>query len=220
MIAYTQTLTLAPDFAKSAFWETTPTRRAALAGWQAARRTPDAWEQIQQRLAAQQWSAAETILVELWRRDDQALYVYWGLAQVAQGRGELAAARQYTRRALWVQSADIPARVNVTLLAAEIEQAQGHPTEARALYQSALDAVVDYGLYGWGTAGWTPHAFFAHRRHALPNEVLPQLARLENTAALVPRLWPLAALYRAVGQESDARRVEETLQHIDPAFAP
>lgn len=218
--AFRAALDLNPGQADAGFWTATALRAAAREAWRAARpaESQTLRERVQGLLADGRADEAERLLAEAWRQDRQRLDVYSGLAEVARARGDLEAAARYVESALWVQTVQVGEQINALLLAAEIDRARGREAEAVGRYQAVLNAVTDYGSLGWGSAGWTPHAFFVFQRRGLPLDVLPQVVRADFTPALGLRLLPLGELYEARGEVERAAEVYRRLLAADPAF--
>ncbi|MCS6781539.1 MAG: tetratricopeptide repeat protein, partial [Geminicoccaceae bacterium] len=66
--------------------------------------------------------------------------------------------------------------------------------------------------------GWTPHAYFAYQRRALPVDELPQLARADLSPEMARRLLPLGELRLANGQPEKAADLYRALLRIEPAL--
>jgi hypothetical protein len=108
--------------------------------------------------------------------------------------------------------------MSIILLGAEIAADRGDTMEARARYATVFAAVTDYGSLGWGTAGWTPHAYFVYQRRALALDVAPQLTRLDLTPEFAQRLLPLVALHQQADDSLEASQVFEYLKRADPTL--
>jgi hypothetical protein len=214
--AYQRFLELRPASAGLSFWNETPTRRDA---WAAAT-LPEtvALEKVRAQLAAGRVNDAEQFLLAAWRDNAQLPWVYIGLAEVAQARGDWALADRQIENALWVQNVHIEQQVAALLTAGEIVQAQGRTAEALARYENVWWAVSEYGSLGWGSAGWTPHAYFVYQRRALPVDELPQLTRADLSPEMARRLLPLGELRLADGQREAAADLYRALLRAEPAL--
>lgn len=204
----------------ASLWAATPLRQAVHAQWSAefpAEAVPVlTW--VRGRVAAGELDAAERELLRLRDEDDQDLQVYAGLAEVLRARGDVEGAEILIRDALAVQTTRVDFQVEALLVAAEIALAADQPDLALSRYQAVYGAVTEYGALGWGTYGWTPHAFFAFQRRGLPLDVLPQLVRGDFWPALGRQLLPLGALYEAAGQPEQAAEVYRRLLTLEPAL--
>jgi tetratricopeptide (TPR) repeat protein len=209
--AYQRVLELNPPFAAAHFWSQTPSRASL-------RAAPAPEDDVQRLIAQQRLDEAEHLLIERWRSDRQQSRLYAGLAEVARARGDLELAERYLRAALWVQTVDVSGQMSIILLGAEIAADRGDTMEARARYATVFAAVTDYGSLGWGTAGWTPHAYFVYQRRALALDVAPQLTRLDLTPEFAQRLLPLVALHQQADDSLEASQVFEYLKRADPTL--
>ncbi|MBI3763284.1 MAG: hypothetical protein HY260_15670, partial [Chloroflexi bacterium] len=153
-----------------------------------------------------------------WQIDSQSSAVYLGFAELALARGELSQADGYLRAALWVQTQSNAEKVAPLLAWAELAARQGDTDAALVRYRQAFDAVTDYTIFGWGSWGWNPYAWFVFQRRSLPVDVLPQLTRADFTPDLGRRLLPLGALYESRGEDESALFVYRRLLANDPAL--
>lgn len=215
--AYQRFLSLRAASAGLSFWTETPVRREALTASTPVEAPP--LEGVRALIAAGQLAEAEQELLAAWREDAQLPWVYVGLAEVARARGDWALADRQVENALWVQNVQIDQQVAALLTAGEIAQAQGRAAEALIRYENAWWALSDYGSLGWGSAGWTPHAYFAYQRRALPVDELPQLVRADLSPEMVRRLLPLGELRLANGQPQEAADLYRALLRAEPALA-
>ncbi len=215
--AYQRFLALRPMSAGLSFWTETPVRRQALATSLPTEAAP--LERVRTRIAAGQIHDAEQFLLEAWRDNAQLPWVYVGLAEVARARGDWALADRQIENSLWVQNVHIEQQVAALLTAGEIALAQGRTAEALARYENVWWAVSEYGSLGWGSAGWTPHAYFVYQRRALPVDELPQLARADLSPEMARRLLPLGELHLADGRREAAADLYRALLRVEPALA-
>jgi O-antigen ligase/Tfp pilus assembly protein PilF len=209
--AYQRVVALDPAFAAASLWAETPLR-------QAIRAAPPPADAARDLIAQQRFEEAERAIVEQWRADPQLSRNYALFAELARARGDLDLAERYIRAGLWAQTVDVGGQMPVIALAAEIAHARGEAAEARARYATVFGAVTEYGSLGWGTAGWTPHAYFIYQRRALPLDVVPQLARRDLTPEFARRLLPLADLYAQSGGDANAVAVVQRLRRADPTI--
>lgn len=214
--AYSRVLSLSPEIAGADFWEATSRRREALETWgeKSLPRDdhPSNLDLGKNALEAGQFNAAENYLAEAWAENDQVVAVYLALAELAWKQENLAEAEGYLRAALWIQNlASNAEKVYPLLRLAEITLEQGASTQALIYYQQVYESVSDETIYGWGTKGWDPYAWFVFQRRSLPVDILPQLERLPLPPDLVERLMPLAALYEAAGEYDKAGEVAQFL---------
>lgn len=214
--AYQRFLSLRPASAGLSFWTETPVRREALAASTPVK--PSLLEAVRALIAAGRLEEAEQELLAAWRDDAQSPWVYVGLAELAYTHGDHALADRQIENALWVQNVQIEQQVAALLTAGEIARAQGRVAEALTRYENAWWAVSDYGSLGWGSAGWTPHAYFAYQRRALPVDELPQLARADLSPEMARRLLPLGELRLTNGQPEEAADLYRALLRIEPAL--
>ncbi|MDW8325889.1 MAG: O-antigen ligase family protein [Anaerolineales bacterium] len=214
--AYRRFLSLRAASAGLSFWSETPVRREALATATLPESPP--LERVRALVAAGQLNEAEQELLAAWRDNTQLPWVYTGLAELARARGDWALAERQIENALWVQNVQIEQQVDALLTAGEIAHAQGRTAEALIRYENVWWAVSEYGSLGWGSAGWTPHAYFAYQRRALPVDELPQLARADLSPEMARRLLPLGELRLANGQPEKAADLYRALLRIEPAL--
>jgi hypothetical protein len=214
--AYQRFLSLRPASASLSFWAETPVRREALAASTPAKPSP--LEGVRALIAADRLAEAEQELLAAWRDNAQLPWVYIGLAELARARGDWALAERQIENALWVQNVQIDQQVAALLTAGEIARAQGRTAEALIRYENVWWAVSDYGSLGWGSAGWTPHAYFVYQRRALPVDELPQLVRADLSPEMARRLLPLGELRLANGQPQDAADLYRALLRIEPTL--
>jgi tetratricopeptide (TPR) repeat protein len=218
---YLRALDLNPSQAESSFWTQTPLRETAREAWRVDNPHTTAWlTPIETLIDAGKLDAAEREVLAAWRQNDQSLSVYRGLARLARARGDLELARRYIECALWVQTVNVDEQALAMLDAADIAYEGGEPDVALARYHIVLDAVTDFGAYGWGSGavGWTPYAFFVFQRRGVGEELLPQLARADFTMELGQRLLTLAALHEQRGERAEAAEVYRRLLAADPAL--
>ncbi|MBI3361918.1 MAG: hypothetical protein HY023_12505, partial [Chloroflexi bacterium] len=222
---YRAALDLDPALAAGVLWPTTPLRASALDGWRAARepdRPPRTAAQFtakaRSEIAASDMSSAERDLSAAWQIDSQSSAVYLGFAELALARAELSQADRYLRAALWVQTQSNAEKVAPLLAWAELAARQGDTDAALVRYRQAFDAVTDYTIFGWGSWGWNPYAWFVFQRRSLPVDVLPQLTRADFTPDLGRRLLALGALYESRGEDESALLVYRRLLANDPAL--
>ncbi|MGQ0601688.1 MAG: O-antigen ligase family protein [Anaerolineales bacterium] len=209
--AYQRVLALNPAFGDAHFWAETRLRDSI-------RIAPPPTDAVRGLIEQKRFDEAERVLAEQWGADPQQSRTYALFAELARARGDLDLAERSLRAALWVQTVDVGGQLPVFVLAAEIAQQRGDDAAARARYATAYAAVTDYGSLGWGTAGWTPHAYFVYQRSALALDVLPQLTRLDLTPDFARRLLPLADLYAHTGNDADAVAVYQRLRRADPTL--
>lgn len=226
MLDYRAALDADPTLADSAFWAGSPLRAASLAEWQAAR--PAVGEpamaaqyaaRARREIEAGDLPAAESDLASGWRLDSQNGAVYLGLAELTAVRGRWTDADRYLQVALWLQSQSNVEKVWPLLTWAELARRRGDSDAAIARYRQAFDAVTEYTVYGWGSWGWNPYAWFVFQRRGLPVDVLPQVTRAEFTSALGRRLLPLGELYEARGDRESALMVYRRVLAGDPSSA-
>jgi|GEM_PF-759687 len=154
--------------------------------------------------------------IAIWQGNREQPEIYMGLAEAARARGDLELARRYLGAALWVQS--LADRTTATLMLADVLREQGKTEEAIAIYQAVLNAHLRYSSLGPGTAGQNQYAAFVFQRRAFAEDMAPQLLRLDFTAELARRLWPLVQLYEQTGQLDLAAEVSAHLVAADPSL--
>jgi len=219
--AYRQALDLAPLQARSSFWAQTPLRQAALAEWRASAELgidQTLADKVQQSIAAGDADTVERELLALLEADRPGVMVYVALAELAKARGDLPAAERLMQNAFGVQTLAINEQVYALLYSAKLAQAMGKTETAIGSYEFVLEAVSHYNIYGWGTAGWTPYAYFVFQRRALPVETLPQLWQADFTPDLGQSLIELGKIYEERGEVEEAMRVYQKLLDADPGL--
>ena len=216
--AYRQTLSLQPELAVSDFWRQSEFRREMLSVWKDANvaDTPpqNDLELGKAALESGDFAAAESYLESAWKRKNRSISLYVALAELAHGRDKLDEAEGYLQAALWLQNPKSnKAKVLPLLMLAEIKLERGDPLQALVYFQQVYVAVTDTTIYGWGTKGWDPYAWFVFQRRSLPVDLLPQLDRLPLTPELIKRLMPLADLYEKMGEQVKSDEVIRTLNN-------
>lgn len=194
--AYGAALTYKPQLTSATFWAETPLRQAILPSLTVAPAHTQA-----------EWIA-------MWQSNREQPEIYVGLAEVARAQGDWELARRYLGAALWIQS--LADRTTATLMLADVLREQGKTEQAIAIYQAVLDAHLRYSSLGPGTAGQNQYAAFVFQRRAFAEDVAPQLLRLDFTAELARRLWPLVQLYEQTGQPELAAETLTQLVAADP----
>ena len=214
--AYAQLLELQPELAETDFWTQSTLRSEVLTSWNASRPRTDLPQSLitRGRLATENgdFSTAEEFLVEAWQQNDQNVKLYLAFAELALARGQLDEAENYLHAALWIQDIWSNAEKVMPLLnLAEISLMQGDSETALIQYRQVYEAVTDYTIYGWGTRGWNPYAWFVFQRRSLPVDILPQFVRPPLQSDLIERLLPLVDLYRDRGEIEAANEVYHQL---------
>jgi len=214
--AYGKLLELQPELAETDFWTQTTLRSEVLTSWNASRPETDSSESLvtQGRLATDNgdFSTAEELLAAAWVQDDQSVTLYLSLAELAFAQGNLDEAEAYLHAALWIQDISSNAEKVMPLLTlAERSLMKGDSETALIQYRQVYKAVTDYTIYGWGTKGWNPYAWFVYQRRSLPVDMLPQLVRPPLPPDLIERLMPLVELHNSRGETDTANEVYRQL---------
>jgi tetratricopeptide (TPR) repeat protein len=197
--AYTAALSYKPQWASAQFWRLTPLRQTVLL-------TPTPQPQ-----------RAEAEWIALWQSNREQPEIYTGLAEAARERGDWELARRYLSTALWVQS--LADRTSATLLLADVLREQGETEQAIEIYQAVLNAYENDTSLGPGTAGQNQYAAFVFQRRAFPQDLAPQLIRLDFTTNTARRLWPLVQLYEQSNQLDKALEVRTQLIAVDATLS-
>ncbi|MBL6982423.1 MAG: O-antigen ligase family protein [Anaerolineales bacterium] len=210
--AYGKLLQLDPKLGKTDFWDETTLRADVLNSW-----NPTAQEVLPSQtgisrgriaLANGNYSEAEELLFQEWLQNDQNVSLYLAFSELALAQGDLDLAEKYLHAALWIQGIWSNEEKVIPLLAlAEINQMRGETELALIRYRQVYEALTEYTIFGWGTKGWNPYAWFVFQRRSLPEDILPQLYRPPLPPDLVERLMPLVELYQTQGDTDAANEV-------------
>ncbi len=219
--AYGKFLELQPELSETDFWAQTKLRAEVLTSWMASSvklSVPESLVSQGRRATAEgDFSSAEKLLTAAWRENDQDIRLYSSLAELALVQGDLEEAEGYLHAALWIQDiASNAEKVMPLLTLAEIDLRRGNSESALIRYRQVYEAVTDYTIYGWGTKGWNPYAWFVFGRRSLPVDILPQLIRPPLPPDLVERLLPLVELHEARGEPEIAQEVHRQLKNTSP----
>jgi tetratricopeptide (TPR) repeat protein len=217
--SFQKALALFPEIAGAQFWLESELRQAILVAFeppQAAETTRaqavSTAEEARRSIVSGDLPAARELLVQAYELNDQEVSVYVGLAELAFANGELEEADQYVNVALLIQATSLHSKAEAVLLAAEIALAKGESELALQRYQVAYGAILSDTSYGWGSAGWSPYAWFVFQRRAFPEDLVPQLVRADITTSIAERLLVLADLYESAGFSDEAQNVRAELQ--------
>ncbi|HEX9595535.1 MAG TPA: tetratricopeptide repeat protein, partial [Anaerolineales bacterium] len=217
--SFQKALALFPEIAGAQFWLESELRQAILVAFeppQAAETTRaqavSTAEEARRSIVSGDLPAARELLVQAYELNDQEVSVYVGLAELAFANGELEEADQYVNVALLIQATSLHSKAEAVLLAAEIALAKGESELALQRYQVAYGAILSDTSYGWGSAGWSPYAWFVFQRRAFPEDLVPQLVRADITTSVAERLLVLAELYESAGFSDEAQSVRVELQ--------
>jgi tetratricopeptide (TPR) repeat protein len=213
--AYFSALTLLPDTAGSFFWQHESLRQKVLDDWlenpqRIQTRMSDynaSIESARKKIATGDLQTAEEDLIRSWKQNDQSVGLYLAFGELERARGNFQTAQQYLDVAMWIQTQTQVEKVWVLLEQAEIAVLLDQEEDAFELYKLFFLHISEYGLYGWGSHGWTPYAWFVHRRPTLPLDVLPQVLRADIPMDAAQRLYPLVAMYEQRGELEEAGRV-------------
>ena len=210
--AYGKLLQLDPKLGKTDFWDETTLRADVLNSW-----NPTTQEVLPSQtrisrgriaLANGNYSEAEELLFQEWLQNDQNVSLYLAFSELALAQGDLDLAEKYLHAALWIQGIWSNEEKVIPLLAlAEINQMRGETELALIRYRQVYEALTEYTIFGWGTKGWNPYAWFVFQRRSLPEDILPQLYRPPLPPDLVERLMPLVELYQTQGDTDAANEV-------------
>lgn len=118
--------------------------------------------------------------VDTWEKNGQEPLVYLSFAEVFQARGKLDIAKQYLDAGLWVQIAHNRDKLELLVKRGEIAAQMGLDEEARQNYEAAWSSMTETTMYGWGSKGFTPYAWFAYHRRGLPVDIVPQFPIIAN----------------------------------------
>lgn len=217
--SFQNALALFPVIAGAQFWQESELRQATLDAFE----PPPAAETTRAQAVAAadagrrcvvigDLAAARELLVQAYELNDQEVSVYVGLAELAFANHDLEEAEQLVNVALLIQATSTHSKAESVLLAAEIALAKGEPELALQRYQVAYAAILSDTSFGWGSAGWSPYAWFVFQRRAFPEDLVPQLVRADITASIAERLLVLAELYESAGLSDEAQSVRTELQ--------
>ena len=215
--AYANLLELDPQIAETDIWGQTNLRAGVFESWSAEKaeeiQVPTQINAARSAIVEGDLQKAAALLVQAWQGDDQNIHLYSALSELAQAQGELDLAEGYLHAALWIQGIWSNAEKVVPLLAlAEINHLRGDTELALIRYRQVYEALTQYTIYGWGTKGWNPYAWFVFQRRSLPEDILPQLQRPPLPPDLIERLMPLVELYNDQGDTDAASEVLHRLQ--------
>ena len=212
-------LALFPEIAGAQFWQKSEFRQTTLDTFEpplAAETTRAqavaAADAGRRSIVSGDLAAARELLVQAYELNDQEVSVYVGLAELAFANGDFEEAEQFVNVALLIQATSTHSKAESVLLAAEIALAKGESEVALQRYQVAYGAILSDTSYGWGSAGWSPYAWFVFQRRAFPEDLVPQLVRADITTSIAERLLVLAELYESAGFSDEAQSVRAELQ--------
>ncbi|MEX2161081.1 MAG: O-antigen ligase family protein [Anaerolineales bacterium] len=220
--SYAQALAAESELADSVFWQETEIRQQALnevvhtpvtgPRAESLAKVAEARDQI----AAGDYAGAKSALLEAYALNDQEVRVYVAMGELAYAQGQLDKAERYVQAALWIQATSNQYKVEAILLGAETANASGDSQLALKRYKAGFDAILADASYGWGSAGWSPYAWFVFQRVAFAEDIVPQLERADISADVAIRLLVLAELYEEQGLVHEAETVRESLQPFLP----
>jgi Flp pilus assembly protein TadD len=212
--SYNQAINLQPEIANSVFWQDSEIKREARQN--ATEHTifvSTLVYQAREYISEQEVDSARSLLEEAYGLNDQEVSLYTAFAELSFSEGDLDKAEQYIRIALWVQATRNQAKAEAILLGAEISYAQGNNEEALRRYQIAYHAILADTSYGWGSAGWSPYAWFVFQRITFPEDLLPQLERVDIPTEIAERLLQYAVILDDHAQVKEAQAVRD---HLEP----
>lgn len=212
------------------FWNSTPTRSAALAEWESEhtpRPLPESptnyreylrlgWDAFDQG----DWKSAEDAFLEARSMSPLNLEVYEGLARANIALGDYIRAETFLRRGLNIFTEDVGDKLDLMLTYGRVAHLQGRHKDAVKRYETALGMVEHPTIYGRGTIGWSPYGWFVFQRESIAPDMLPQLGRLEVTDVVAERLMELAGLYEELGQPDKAAQTYHRILSMVPGFEP
>lgn len=208
---------LEPEIAGAAIWQTTPVRELAFAQAEfappeTAREQADALiAEARALLHAGDTNGAKQKLADAYALNDQSVRLYVAFAELALAEANPDAAEQYVRAALSIQTTSNQEKVEAVLLGAEVAMAAGDPDLALQRFEAAYRSILSPSSYGWGSAGWSPYAWFVFQRRAFPEDLLARTPRADIPATIAERLLALANLYDANGRNEDGTKVRLAL---------
>jgi tetratricopeptide (TPR) repeat protein len=168
-------------------------------------------DDARQNIATGQFEAAEKLLSEAYALNDQEILVYVALGELSLAQGQLESAQAYVDAALWIQATRNQSKVEAILLAAEIAHAGGDQEAAERFYITSYDAIMQNSSYGWGSAGWSPYAWFVFQRNTFPEDLMRGYERADITISIAERLMGLAELYEEQGLVAKAKTIRSEL---------
>ncbi len=222
--AYQSTLELNPEIVGSVFWNQNELREEVRNNFDLDLSTPETDRETassmiahaRELIQAGELQQAESLIGLARQLNDQDVKLYIALAELSIAKGNLTAADQYLKLAIWVQSASNQPKVEAVLLRAELAIMWDDKQAAVALYRQAYDSYLSESSYGWGSYDWTPYAWFVFQRRAFPEDLLPQLVRADISPNIAERLLTLAYLYDERGEVSEAETVRTNLAEYLP----
>lgn len=213
-----RSIELEPAIAGASIWKTTPALQLALSRFKssgagaAGSELEGLVDEARGKLGAGDFSAARAALAQAHALNDQSVPVYVALAELALAEGNLELAEQYVYTSLWTPATRNQDKIEAVLLGAEVALASGDTQLALQRYEAAYGAILSYASYGWGSAGWSPYAWFVFQRRAFPEDLLPMTPRADIPADITERLLGLADLYDASGRSQDGAKVRLALE--------
>jgi tetratricopeptide (TPR) repeat protein len=218
--SYNQAINLEPEIANSVFWQDSEIKREVRQNatehtifGSTKEEAAALVSQAREYISEQEADSARSLLEEAYELNDQEVSLYTALAELSFSEGDLDKAEQYIQIALWVQATRNQAKAETILLGAEISYAQGNNEEALRRYQIAYHAILADTSYGWGSAGWSPYAWFVFQRIAFPEDLLPQLERVDIPTEIAERLLQYAVILDDHAQVKEAQAVRD---HLEP----
>lgn len=212
-----RSIELEPEIAAASIWQTTPVRGLALFQSKPNETSgsdpqlEDFIEEARSHLRDGDFAAAREALMQAHALNDQSVPVYIASGELALAEGDLELAEQYVQAAFWIQTTSNRDKIEAVLLGAEVALANGETELAMRRYEAAYRAILSDASYGWGSAGWSPYAWFVFQRRAFPEDLLPITPRADIPADTAERLLGLADLYDASGRNEDGAKVRLTL---------
>jgi Tfp pilus assembly protein PilF len=122
---------------------------------------------------------AENEAVAGWERNNQEPLTYLALAMVEKNRGNLKLADKYLQAGFWVQTTHNEDKIKLLVYQAQVLQEMGEESKAQEILKMVRDAVLETTMYGWGSKGFTPYAWFVYQRSSLPVDIVPQFPRMD-----------------------------------------
>lgn len=220
--SYAAALNWRPELTGAVFWQQSGLRQVALESFTprpAETNRTQALEMVQEGrrlLAAGLFSEAREALRDAYELNNQEVRIYVALGELALAQGRLNEAEQYVQAAFWIQATSNQYKVEAILLGAEVARAQGDPALALQRYEAAYKGFLADTSYGWGSAGWSPYAWFVFQRRAFPEDLVAQLERADISSDIAQRLLALAEMYEEQGMGEEAQAVRQALDSYLP----
>ena len=199
--AYSQALTLRPDWADAYFWRSTPFRAEVLAVWRGVAPPPMA-----KTLAEMQALATDA---------DRARD-YTPLIAAYLRMGRLAEAEQLMMKADLALVDTGEDRVEVLWLKAELAAARGDLQSAVELGKEAIEGYQSQSAFGAGGFGRAAYGLVFFRQEAMAVDLVPQLAVAPFTDNWAARYVTLGDWYVALGETAAAEAAYQWVLTLVP----